>query len=96
VSRTSLDPKQAYAGKPEAKDALYYYRNMRNKNIVHDENNYACGITEVVLGPASEVQDIMYPQSKAMTDSFEDGQNMYKPIFTARKYVSDQIKCAPE
>jgi len=91
ASRASLDAKKVYAGKSDAMRAFWYYQNMRNKNIVHDENNYAYGITGIVLGPASEVQDILSLQFQTMTDNFEDGQNMYNLIDAAQKYVSDQI-----
>ena len=71
--------------------AFWYYQNMRNKNIVHDENNYSYANTGIVLGPASEVQDILSMQCEAMTDDAEHGQNMYNLIDAALKHVTGEV-----
>jgi hypothetical protein len=91
ASRTSLDPKRIYAANPDAMKAFWYYQNMRNKHIVHDENNYLYATTGIVLGPASDVQDILSIQFQFMTDNIESGQNMYNLVDTAKEYVAQEI-----
>jgi hypothetical protein len=90
-SRAELNPKKVYAGSPDALKAFHYYKHIRNKNVVHDENNYAYATTGVVLGSGGDVEDILSLQAQIMTDNRENGQNLYNLVDAARKYVSSQV-----
>jgi hypothetical protein len=39
-ARSALDATKVYMGTPEAMEIFEFFRQMRNKHIVHDENNY--------------------------------------------------------
>ncbi|MEI2264197.1 hypothetical protein [Erwinia sp. CGal63] len=75
VSRGKLDPELVFKDEPpEALEAFRYFKNMRNKNIVHDENAYLQCLNGIVLNKGNKhykVERIICTSFMAAT--LEDG-----------------------
>lgn len=48
-SRFSLDPKTVYRGDEGAIEPFEYFRSLRNKHLVHDENSYSQALPGAIL-----------------------------------------------
>lgn len=48
-SRVSLDPNSVYKGDKDWKEPFQYFKSLRNKHIVHDENSYTQSLPGAIL-----------------------------------------------
>lgn len=90
-SRSSLDPKAVFGATSEAMVVFNYYKNIRNKHIVHDENNHNYCYTGIVFGPNLEIQDIISLKIQTVSYSLTDGQNVINLVDIALKYVAQEV-----
>lgn len=79
-ARFHLNPKSIYTKLPDALTAFDYYKNLRDKHIVHDENKYNFSITTIVLGANDDVQDILHLNLESVALQKEAIQNVYNLI----------------
>lgn len=49
ASRFQLNPNAIWKGNQSALEAFKYYKDLRNKHVVHDENSYAQSIPGAIL-----------------------------------------------
>jgi len=90
-ARAALHPTKVYKGIPDALTAFRFFENIRNKHVVHDENNYRLSTTAVVLGDNSEVQDILSFAVDSFYRNEETSQTLYNLIDRTRKFVESEI-----
>ena len=57
-ARTQLSEQKIFKGKPKAQLAYKYFRALRDKHIIHDENPYSQGIVVVAINPP-EAPDLL-------------------------------------
>lgn len=90
-ARFTLDSKVIYARFPNALTAFDYFKDIRDKHVVHDENNYTLPLVGAVLDGHSEVQDIVTFEITAQYGERENCQNLYNLISEALNFVEMQI-----
>jgi hypothetical protein len=69
-SRFSLQGEEIYRGKTLALEAFRYFRNIRNKHLVHDENSYHQANPGAIInggGKTYKIEKIVVSQMAAMT-----------------------------
>jgi hypothetical protein len=94
-ARMSLNAKKVYAGRDDAMVVFHFYKNIRNKHIVHDENNHSYPLTGVVFGKNFEdVQDILSLTHHFLHEGKEELQNIYNLVDHAYKYVCKEVNVA--
>jgi hypothetical protein len=93
-ARFHLDPKSIYAKLPDALITFEYYKHIRDKRIVHDENQHNSPVTAIVLGANDDVQDILHMNFESVALQKEAIENVYNLITAAQTYVDDQIVAA--
>jgi hypothetical protein len=94
AARFSLDQRVTYAGEPLAIENFEFFRLLRNKNIVHDENSYTQCIPGAVLNKAGMQHKI----AKILCSSFhgevlaqESFSNLRLLITHATEWVTRQF-----
>lgn len=94
AARFSLDPRTIYAGEPTAIENFEFFKLLRNKNIVHDENSYTQCIPGAVLNRAG----MQYKIAKVLCSSFHveilsqgSFSNLRLLITHATKWVTRQF-----
>jgi hypothetical protein len=92
ASRNALDAKTIYGSIPVALDVFWYYKNIRDKHIIHDENNFNYSETAVVMGSNFEIHDILSLIFTSLHDVGEDIDNLHNLADAALQYVNAQIE----
>jgi len=93
VSRGKLDPELVFKDEPpEALEAFRYFKNLRNKNIAHDENAYLQCLNGIVLNKGNKhykVEKIICTSFMAVT--LEDGtfSNLLLLVNRSIEYVKE-------
>jgi hypothetical protein len=79
-------------GQDDAKAAFSFWKDVRNKLIVHNESGYSTLVTGVVLGKDAVVHDILSTLVTAdMTGDQAACKNLYELIVAAQKHVAKDI-----
>jgi len=90
IARSQL-PINIFNNKPYAQEAFKYTRNLRNKHVVHDENNCRYSTTCAVLDEKNELIDVISIRSQFYMEwSFYE--NLFNLISDAQKYVASEIE----
>jgi hypothetical protein len=95
--RSQLDPKKIYGGNATALLAFNYFKALRNKHLVHDENDYAQAHPgAIVNGPTepAKVAKIVVSTSKGHTMEEDNWRNLSLLIEDALRFVeaaSDEL-----
>lgn len=94
-SRFQLSPKKVYGGEPPvATEVFRYFRDMRNKNVVHDENSYAQALPGAVLNAqtaACKIEKILCPSFLSDLLVQENYSNLKLLISKALLWVESQF-----
>jgi len=89
-ARFQLSAEKIYKGKPLALTAFNYFKELRHKHIVHDENSYAQSIPGAILNgrhKAYKIEKIVCLSAIAETLSQENYNNLSLLIETAKQWV---------
>ncbi len=89
-TRGQLSPNKIYKGNTEALTAFNYFKDLRNKHFVHDENSYAQSIPCAILNKPDKSYKIeKIVCFSAIGETLEQGNwnNLHLLIQTARKWV---------
>jgi hypothetical protein len=92
--RFSLDPKTIYGNQNGALAAYEFFKSLRNKNIVHDENSYTQCIPSAVLnkdGTRHKIAKIICNSLSGVTLGQENYQNLHLLITTARTWTIERF-----
>lgn len=93
ASRARLSPDKIFPS-GEARDAYAYLDRLRNRHLVHDENDYSQALTGAVIGPesrASNVQDVLALSIVGKTLEPGMAQNLINLVMLALRYVEEQV-----
>lgn len=88
--RNKLSPKKTLSGEPEGRPMHDYFIDLRNKHVVHDENDYhQCKVGAVINGPneAEKVPKVICVSMQADTVDQQHCSQLYKLIQCAISYV---------
>lgn len=92
-ARFQLSSSKIYKGNPSALEAFAYFKTIRNKHFIHDENSYAQSISGAILNG----RDKPYKIEKivcfsAVAETLEQGNynNLHLLIGTARTWVTGE------
>ena len=88
--RFPLSENTIYKKTPHALENFTFVKNLRNKHVVHDENNCNSSTTCAVFDENNLLIDIVSINARYYP-GFDFYQNLFELIEDARKYVSDQI-----
>lgn len=94
ASRAQLSPDKVFPS-GDAREAYRYFDRLRDRHLVHDENDYSQAITGAVIGPESTAPNIQDVLALAISGrTFEPGvaQNLVNLAVLALRYVDDQIQ----
>ena len=89
-ARGQLDSNKIYKGNSDALTAFNYFKNLRNKHFIHDDNSYAQSIPCAILNkPAKSYKIEKIVCFSAIGETLEQGNwnNLHLLIQTARKWV---------
>lgn len=93
-SRFSLNPKSIYRTEPLAIESFEYFKLLRNKHFVHDENSY----TQCIPGAVLNRSDSEYKIAKILCSGFHgvtleqsSFSNLRLLILGAREWVIEQF-----
>jgi hypothetical protein len=89
-ARSQLSAENIYQGNKPALIAFNYFKNLRNKHFVHDENSYAQSIPGAILNRREKlckIEKIVCLSVKAETLSQVNYQNLHLLIQTTRVFV---------
>jgi hypothetical protein len=87
-------PKILKGEPPEALEAFSYFKELRNKHLVHDENSYAQSIPGAILNKGDKdykIEKIMCFSAIAGTQAQENYGNLKLLIQKARAWVTDEF-----
>lgn len=93
-SRFRIEAEAVYGRAPVAIDNFRYFRNLRNKHFVHDENAYAQSIPGAILADGisgHKVDRIVCFNAIAETLSQDNVSNLAALVKIARGWVSEQF-----
>lgn len=89
-SRFSLSPNKVYNNHRDALECFEFFKNLRNKHLIHDENSYMQGIPCAVLNKreaAYKIEKITSVTAVASTLEQNNYSNLHKLITDAIAYV---------
>lgn len=89
-SRARLDPNDVYKDDVEAFEVYRFFKSLRNKHVVHDENSYSQCLPGAVLnGSESSTRISKILCSSAVGDTLEQANygNLHLPTTRAREWV---------
>lgn len=89
-SRFSLSPNKVYNNHRDAIECFEFFKNLRNKHLIHDENSYMQGIPCAVLNKreaAYKIEKITSVTAVASTLEQDHYSNLHKLIADAIAYV---------
>lgn len=89
-SRFQLDANKIYRGNISALDAFSFFKNLRDKHFIHDENSYAQCISGAILNngkKAFKIEKIVCFSAIAETLEQENYSNLHLLLQTARDWV---------
>lgn len=90
-SRFSLDPKKVYRGDEEALEHFEYFRSLRNKHLVHDENSYAQALPGAILNKPDaphKIEKIVCLSFISLTLGQEAYNNLHLLVTRALEWVA--------
>ncbi|MGH2500759.1 MAG: hypothetical protein ACRDF0_11825 [Candidatus Limnocylindria bacterium] len=93
--RSRLLPEKVYSGDPEGLEVFRYFRDLRNKHFVHDENLYAHCVGGAILNRQSMDHKIAKVVSLALrgeTLDQEHWSNLRLLVERARSWVTTQYE----
>ncbi|MCW2672713.1 MAG: hypothetical protein JWP14_1302 [Frankiales bacterium] len=79
----------------DPRDAYVYFDRLRDRHLVHDENDYSKALTGAVVGPSTQPYNVERVLALAVTGrTFERGvaQNLVNLIAIAVEYIEEQIE----
>jgi len=91
--RSALSFKAVYKNALMARDAFHYFKNLRNKHLVHDENSYSQALPGAVLNhreAVSHIAKVVCITVTAATLNQGDQDNLYNLIHEALVYAESQ------
>ncbi|WP_312828538.1 hypothetical protein [Pantoea anthophila] len=90
-SRTKLNENEIFSNfEPAALEAFKYFKSLRNKHIVHDENAYLQSLPGVVLNDGTKdykVEKVICASFLAVTLEQANFSNLYNLVSTTLKYT---------
>lgn len=92
-SRSSLSYNKIYSNEPKAKGPFEYFKDLRNKHLIHDENSYAQCIPGAILNKAdSSVKIARIVTLSVLSESLcqQNYANLYNLIDRALKWVTNK------
>lgn len=93
-SRFSLNPKKVYKGDTGALEPYKYFKSLRNKHLVHDENSYAQCLPGAVLNKKDmdhKIAKIVCLSITGDTLSQDNYSNLHLLVTRAREWVVAQF-----
>lgn len=92
-SRSNLNAKRIYSGDKFALNIFKYFKSLRNKHLVHDENAYSQALPGAILNQGdklNKIEKVVCPTFNANTLSQTDYGNLNLLIQDALKFVENQ------
>lgn len=93
-SRFALQPEDVFAGDTEGLEVFEYFRNLRNKHLLHDENAYHQSLPGAILNKESsdcKIAKIVCLQATAITAIEDEYNNLHLLCTTTRNWVVEQF-----
>jgi len=94
-SRNKLIRDEVYQKQPEAFDAFNYFKALRDKHIIHDENPYSQSFVGVVINKPDAEYKIADVVSGPMISNTLD-QGHFSPFFSLVKYALEWVSAQRE
>jgi len=94
-SRVPLDYKKVYKGERVGKDVFLYFKNLRNKHVVHDENAYTQSHPGAIINKKScdhQIAKIICVAFIGVALDQAAYSNLHTSITHALKWVEEQIE----
>jgi hypothetical protein len=95
ADRFQLSADSIYKGENLALENFEFFKNLRNKHLVHDENSYLQGIPGAVLNNGSKpykIEKIVCLNALGETLGSENYSNLHLLISSALEWVIDQFE----
>ncbi len=89
--RAQLNASAVFKAMPDARTAFEYYRSLRNKHVVHDENNLNYAVAGVALRADGSVCDVISLHVATLNYEREVLQTLYNLIAHVQGYVGRKI-----
>ena len=89
----SLNAKKIYEGDELGRQVFHFFKSLRNKHMVHDENSYTQGIPGAILNKRDmphKIEKIVTLNMQADTLCQENYNNLHNLISTTRDWVVAQ------
>ena len=94
-SRVKLDPESVYEGETGAMEVFRYFKALRDKHLVHDENSYAQCLPGAILNKEDcdhKIAKIICPSFISVTLDQTAWSNLHTSITHALKSVDQEFE----